>query len=83
MTKELFENFNEQANYNFGIKGNLSKVVVSYMALAKSMGKEDVAIQMISELPPAEKLNNPDMRLDEIKSMYQGPIKSQSIDRVR
>ena len=62
MSKELFEKFNEQANYNLGQRGNLSGVVVAYTKLAKEMGKEDIAMEQIAALPPAESLNNPDMR---------------------
>lgn len=82
--RELFEKFNEQANYNLGVRGNLSEVVVAYTALAKGMGKEDVAIDMISSLPPASSLNNPDMRLDEIKAIYAPEmVNEQSMNMVR
>ena len=74
MSKELFEEFNKQANYNLGVRGNLSKVVVSYSNLAKSMGKEEIATEMISNLPASESLNNPDYRLDEIVAMYEAPV---------
>lgn len=74
MTRELFEEFNKQANYNLGIKGNLSKVVIAYNNLAKSMDKGQVADEMISALPKAESLNNPDYRLDEIVAMYEQPV---------
>jgi len=83
MTKELFEKFNEQANYNLGVRGNISKVVVAYNDLAKGMGKEDVAINMISSLPPASSLNNPDYRLDEIKSIYAPEIVNEQIGMTR
>ena len=77
MSKELFEEFNKQANYNLGVRGNLSKVVVSYANLAKSMGKDEIAVEMISNLPKAESLNNPDYRLDEIVAMYETPVVEQ------
>ena len=70
MSRELFEKFNDQANYNLGVRGNLSNVVLAYKDLAKSMGKEDVALEQIASLPPASALENPDYRLDEIKTIY-------------
>ena len=69
MTKELFEQFNEQANYNLGVRGNISKVVVAYNDLAKGMGKEDVAINMISALPPSNALVHPDPRVDGLQTI--------------
>ena len=82
--KELFDQFNEQANYNLGVRGNISKVVVAYADLAKGMGKEDVAIDMISSLPPASALNNPDYRLDQIKAIYAPEmVNEQSINMTR
>ena len=83
MSKGLFEEFNKQANYNLGVKGNLSNVVIAYTNLAKSMGKEDVAIEMIASLPPAEALNNKDFRIDEICNVYYGEDYSQEQVRTR
>lgn len=70
MSRELFEKFNEQANYNLGQRGNLSSVVLAYTDLAKSMGKEEIAVEQIAALPPAEALNNPDLRLVAIQEVY-------------
>lgn len=83
MSKELFEKFNEQANYNLGQRGNLSGVVVAYTKLAKEMGKEDIAMEQIAALPPAESLNNPDMRLEEIKAIYyvEQPVMKETMTR--
>jgi len=83
MSKELFEKFNEQANYNLGQRGNLSSVVVAYTKLAKEMGKEDIAMEQIAALPPAESLNNPDMRLEEIKAIYcvEQPVMKETMTR--
>lgn len=70
MNRELFKQFNDQANYNLGVKGNLSQVLVAGLNLAKGMGKEKIAVEKISSLPPAEALNNKDPRLDSLVSMY-------------
>lgn len=69
MNKELFKQFNDAANYNLGIKGNLSNVVVNYAKLAAAMGKEEIANEKISQIP-VEGLNNPDPRLSAIVEMY-------------
>lgn len=82
--RELFEQFNEKANSNYYAKGgNISEVVVAYTTLAKGMGKEDIAVNMISTLPTASSLNNPDMRLDEIRSIYAPEMVNEQIGMTR
>lgn len=79
MSKELFEKFNEQANYNLGVRGNLSKVMVSGLELAKSMGKENIALKQLFELPPSNTLVHPDQRLDGIKAICETMIQEQEV----
>ena len=69
MTKELFEKFNEQANYNLGARGNMSMMLVSALEWAKSMGKEEVASRLISNLPPSDALVHPDPRVDGLQTI--------------
>lgn len=69
MNKELFKDFNEKANYNLGIRGNLAEVIVSYMNLAKGMGAYEKACEKVSDIP-FEGLNNKNAKLDAIANMY-------------
>ena len=83
--RELFENYNEKVNSNYHAKGgHISEVVVAYTALAKGMGKEDIAVDMVSKLPPSSSLNNPDYRLDGVIAVYAPEmVNEQSINMTR
>ncbi len=63
--QELIRSFNDAANYNLGIKGNLAKVCAIGVSLAEKCGKVEEVKSYLSELPPASSFNNPSVGLDE------------------
>ena len=77
--KELFEVFVNESNYNLGIKGNMSKVLVSGMNLARSMGKEVVAAEFIHNLAPSQAYVHPDPRLDGLREACETIVQSQEL----
>lgn len=86
MSRNKFEDFNRLANNNMTNKGNLSEVLKAYLVLAQSMGKEEIAYESISELPPSQALNNPDPRVDIIISacgQNLENLKANSVSMVR
>ena len=61
MSKELFKDCSGIANNNLinKGKGNLREFIKTYLSLAKKLGKESIAFEAISNLPPQSSLNNP------------------------
>ena len=58
--------FNNAANYNLGIKGNLTKVCEIGLSLAQKYDKLEEVKSFLSELPPASSFKNPSPGLDEL-----------------
>jgi len=71
MSKKTFEVCSGIANNNLNNKGNLSEFLKAYLNLAKEMGKEEIAYEAISEIPPSEALVNKDPKVDIIVSMCE------------
>ena len=63
--QELIREYNDAANYNLGIKGNLAKVCAIGVSLAEKCGKLEEVRSYLSELPPSSAFNNPSVGLDE------------------
>ena len=64
--RKSFENCNKIANNNLNNKGNLSEFLVSYIDFADKMGMGIEGRELVSEIPFANVLNNPDYRVDVI-----------------
>lgn len=66
------QEFNDAANYNLGIKGNLTKVCIAGLSLAEKCGKLEEVKSFLNELPPASAFKNPSPGLDEFIAGLNG-----------
>ena len=80
MSREYFNECVVVANNNLTTKGNLSTFLVSFLKLAKSLGKEKIAIKEITSLPPASSFDNPDKRVDMVVNAC---LENKQIENVR
>lgn len=71
MSRQKFEECNRLANINLNNGGQLLEFSKAYILLGQRMGKEQVALEAISELPPENSLNNKVVGLDAIVSMCE------------
>lgn len=84
MSRQMFETCNAFANNNLLNKGNLSEFLKSYLSLAQSLDKSEIAYEEVSQLPPSDSLNNPDPRVDIIVSMCgESLVKEEKVSMVR
>lgn len=77
--KEKFEAYADKANYNLGKDGNLSEVMALGIELAISMGKEEVAMNCVRDLPPSEAFVHPDPRIDGLKLICETMVEDQEL----
>lgn len=63
--QELIREYNDAANYNLGIKGNLINVCAIGFSLAEKYGKLEEVKSYLNELPPSSAFKNPSPGLDE------------------
>ena len=76
MSRQNFENCNRLANNNLNNKGNLSEFLKSYLVLAEAMGKENIAYEAVTELPPSQSFDVPDPRIDVVVSLCEESLEN-------
>jgi len=77
--RQKFDFCNKVANNNLNNPGNLSEFLKGYLTLSIAMGKEEIANQAISELPPASSFNNPDPNVDKLIIVCEQNLMQQNI----
>ena len=83
MNRELFSDFNKKANFNLNMRSNFADVIEAIVSLATKLGKEQVVIEGISELPPSQALENHDAKIDAIIGLCEQQKKENIIGRQR
>ena len=64
--------FVDATNYNLGIRGNLTKVCVTGIALAQERDKLQEILDYLKELPPVQTFDNPSVGLDSLVADLNG-----------